>query len=155
MATVMNKQPLRQEIADPKAPPYALTSLMWKASMAPAVIRNFVGPRASGSKGLVSIADFAWIYTEANFETNLETVVFAVPNFKDDALEVGRARNPWHLASSELARSLKRRSDGGSPNDNPDWDTSLAAPEEAARAEDFLKPTANSNSRATTCPPIP
>ena len=139
MAAIANCLPLPQEFSDAKAPQYALTSLPRKAAMDPAAIRHFVGPRANGGKGFVSIAGFASIYTEANFETKLEAAMFAIAGFRDDELEVGRARNAWHLARSELARSLKRRAEGSSPTDNPDWDTPLAAPEETARSDDFSK----------------
>ena len=124
-------------ISSKEAPQYQLRDLMHKAGVCEDVILRYTGERDQGNKGCVSVADFAGLYKECNFEDKIETEIQKMVKCKEDDLEISRTRIAWSIARSEVQKALRKRSEGTSITDDLDWDTPLRLDEETKRLSEF------------------
>ena len=97
-------------ISSKEAPQYQLRDLMHKAGVCEDVILRYTGERDQGNKGCVSVADFAGLYKESNFDDKNEVEIKKMVKYKDDDLEISRTRIAWSIARSEVQKALRNDS---------------------------------------------
>ena len=119
---------------DPANAQYELYQLMQKSAVSEPVIRWYLQGR---KRPLISISDFAAVYTQSNHEDKTEKEVFKVTGYEDDDLEVARVRIAWNWARSEFDKALKKNSEEASSSSAVDLDLPLSKDEERERANSF------------------
>ena len=86
-------------------------------------------------RGLESIADFAAVFTERDYEDRMQTFILdQVAAHKEDYRALGRLRTAWLLAKSDVTKACKALAEGAITSD---WDQPLGVEDEATRKDEF------------------
>ena len=123
------------------APPQSEIRTICERVLVNKVLTDFLLADPPDGLGLVSLADFANYFTEAEarYEVELQTKVMDLADggsLKDDGLARSRIRTAWKLARAEFSKACARMS---AEQVDTDWDAPLGPEEEKERSEVFGK----------------
>ena len=110
-----------------------LQKFLEKSSLPEKVVKRITGT-GEGGWGLASLADFASVFTQADYEESCATLVKGIEDHKDDFLAVSRTRTAWMLARAELQKACEAKTTIAA---DEDWDAPLPDDVEATREAEF------------------